>query len=110
MAVVKTEILPLALNADSIWCVGGTRVTLDTIVEAFKEGATAEEIAQQYPAVNLSDVYSVIGYYLKNQPEVDTYLQKRTQERSSIRKRSESQFDPQGIRVRLLAKRAGAES
>jgi uncharacterized protein (DUF433 family) len=32
-------------------------------VNAFQDGATAEEMAQQYPSVPLADIYSVIGYY-----------------------------------------------
>ena len=31
--------------------VQGTRVTLDSIVTAFRAGGTAEEIAQQFPSV-----------------------------------------------------------
>lgn len=50
--------------------VGGTRVTLDTLVAAFEQGATTEEIAQQYPSPGLADVYSVIGYYLRRRDEV----------------------------------------
>jgi uncharacterized protein (DUF433 family) len=33
-----------------------TRVTLETIIAAFNEGATTEEIALQYPSVPLADV------------------------------------------------------
>ena len=58
-----TEILPLTTDDDGVILVGGTRVTLDTLIAAFTEGATAEEIAQQYPSVRLADIYSVIGYY-----------------------------------------------
>lgn len=38
-------------DADGVVRVAGTRVTLDTVVAAFEEGATAEEIAQQYPSL-----------------------------------------------------------
>ena len=48
---------------------GGTRVTLEAIVAAFSDGATAEEIAQDFPAVSLSDVYAVISYYLRHRSE-----------------------------------------
>lgn len=51
--------LPLTLSKDGVARVVGTRVTLDTVVRAFKRGATAEEITQQYPS--LSDVYAVIS-------------------------------------------------
>jgi uncharacterized protein (DUF433 family) len=39
--------LPLETDADGVVRVSRTRVTLDTLVQAFTEGATAEEIAQQ---------------------------------------------------------------
>jgi len=47
---IPTETLPLAMGPDSVVRVGNTRVTLDTVVAAFKQGATAEEIVQQYPS------------------------------------------------------------
>ena len=39
-----------------------TRVTLDLVVRAFNRGATAEEIVQDWPSLQLPDVYQVIGY------------------------------------------------
>ena len=101
-----TEIVPIEMDADGVIRVGKTRVTLDTVIAAFKEGATAEEIAQQYPSVPLADVYSVIGYYLRRRAEVETYLSRRTQQAEQVRKESESRFNPVGIRERLLARRA----
>ena len=68
----------MSLDGDDVARVGGTRVTLDTIVDAFKRGATAEEIAQQYPTVGLSDVYSVLGYYLDQREEIEAYLVERS--------------------------------
>src|SRR5262245_33888484 len=64
------ERVPIHTDADGLVRVAGTRVTLDTIVGAFETGATAEEIAQQYPTVPLVDVYSVITYYLRHKPDV----------------------------------------
>jgi uncharacterized protein (DUF433 family) len=52
------ERVPIHTDADGVVRVARTRVTLDTIVEAFDAGATAEEIAQQYSSVPLVDVYS----------------------------------------------------
>ena len=55
---------PLHEDQDGVVRVGGTRVTLDTVVEAYEEGATPEEIVLQYSSLKLSDVYATIGYYL----------------------------------------------
>ncbi len=104
---VSTERIPLNTDADGVVRVGGTRVTLDTIVGAFEEGATAEEIAQQYSSLNLADVYAVIGYYLRRQTEVKEYLRQRRQQADEVRKQNEARFDPHGVRERLLARRAG---
>jgi uncharacterized protein (DUF433 family) len=100
-----TEVIPLTVDAYGVLRVGHTRVTLDTVLAAFTEGATAEEIVQQYSSLQLADVYSVIGYYLRHTAEVDAYLQQRHQQRETVRQQNEGRFDPHGVRERLLARR-----
>ena len=51
--------------------VGKTRVTLDRMVAAFQRGDTPEEIARNYDALSLGEVYQTIGYYLAHQTELD---------------------------------------
>jgi len=91
------ERIPLVTNADGVVQIGGTRVTLDTVVAAFDEGATAEEIVHQYPALQLADVYAVITYYLRQRPEVEAYLRQRRKQADEVRKQNEAHFDPQGV-------------
>jgi len=105
--LIEVEPIPLEMGADGVVRVGGTRVTLDTVVAAFREGATAEEIVYQYPSLNLADVYSVIAYYLQRCQDVEAYLRQRQQQRDEVREQNEARFDPRGIRDRLLARRAG---
>ena len=100
-----TEIVPIEMGSDGVVRVSRTRVTLDSIVAAFCEGATAEEIAQQYAAVPLADVYAVIAYYLHRQKEIETYLGLRKQQAEQVRQENESRFESLGIRERLLARR-----
>jgi len=102
-----TEILPVETDADGVIRVSKTRVTLDTIVIAFNDGATAEEITQQYPSVPLADVYSVIGYYLRRSSDVNAYLNRRQQQAEQVQKENEIRFNPVGVRERLIARRAG---
>ncbi len=66
--------LPLKVDSDEVIRVGNTRVTLDTIVAVFNNGATPEEIIFQFPSLNLTDIYSVISYYLRNIEKVNSYL------------------------------------
>ena len=104
--VIDTDPIPLRTDRDGVVRVAGTRVTLDTIVTAFRQGATAEEIAQQFPTVPLPDVYAVIGFYLRHRAEVEAYLEEGRQEAEAIRRKYESRLDRQGIRDRLLARRS----
>jgi uncharacterized protein (DUF433 family) len=102
---VSTGLVPLETDAVGVVRVGGTRVSLDSVIFSFKEGSTPEEIVQQYTTLNLAHVYEIIGYYLQHRAEVEEYLATRRQQRDEIRKEVESRFDPQGIRDRLLARR-----
>ena len=101
--------IPLTVDADGVIRVANTRVTLDTVVAAFLEGATAEEVVQQYPSLDLADVYAAIGYYLRQRTEVESYLLQREQIAQHARQQNERCFDPAGIRARLLARRQVGE-
>ena len=103
--LIEAQPLPLTKTASGVIRIARTRVTLDIIVEAFKDGDTAEEIVEQYPTVSLSDVYSVIGYYLREQAKVEAYLQERRKKAEHVRKENEARFNPHGIRERLLARK-----
>ena len=96
---------PLESTPDGAIRVSGTRVSLDSVIYSFKGGSTPEEIVQQYTTVDLPDVYAVISYYLQNREEVEEYLEASRQRRDALRQEIESQFDPNGIRERLLARR-----
>lgn len=98
------EVIPLE-DVNGQVRVSGTRVPIDTVVISFQEGATAEEIVERYPSLSLADVYSVIGYYLKHQQEVDKYLHQQQEISRQIRSENESRFNSRGIRERLLARK-----
>jgi uncharacterized protein (DUF433 family) len=100
-----TERVPVHTGADGVIRVGGTRVTLDTVVAAFHAGATAEEIVQQYPSLALADVYSVIAFYLRHRAEIGEYLTQRQRQAAQVHEENERRFDPAGVRDRLLARR-----
>ncbi len=107
---ILAEPAPLQANEDGVILVGKTRVTLDTVVSVFNQGATAEEIVNRYPSLNLADVYATIAFYLKHQSEVEAYLQQRQQQAQEIRVINQARFDPQGLRDRLLARKAARQT
>lgn len=108
--VVAAEAPPLAADAAGALRVGNSRVMLDAVVAAFYDGATAEEIVEQYPAISLAQVYAVIAYYLAHTAEVDDYLRIREQRAAEVRQANERLFDPTGIRARLTVRQTGRDS
>ena len=102
--VLTAETPPLVAGAAGVFHVGTTRVTLDTVVGAFQDGATAEEIAEQYPTISLGQVYAVIAYYLTHTAEVGDYLRARELQATDVRHANERLFSSAGIRTRLLAR------
>ena len=105
MLQTTPEYLPIQTGADGVARITGTRIPLETIIAAFSEGATAEEIAQQYTTLNLADIYTVLGYYLRNPSAVETYLRSRNEQAEAVRKENELRFELRGVRGRLLARR-----
>ena len=99
------ESAPLLAAEDGVLRLEGTRVPLETIVAAYLEGATAEEIVEQYPTVSLTAAYRVIGYYLGHRSELDTYVQERAAQRAAVQEVNESRWPPNGLRERLLSRR-----
>jgi uncharacterized protein (DUF433 family) len=105
--VISAEPVPLRLDEQGVMRVGGTRVTLHTVISAYRGGETPEVIARQYPSVSLADIYAVITYYLRHREEVDAYLSRQEEEADRTRREMEARFDPAGVRERLLARRSG---
>lgn len=103
--MISPDSPPLAKDDNGLIRVGGTRVSLDSVVFAFLDGSTPEEIVQQYPSLDLADVYAAVTYYLNHRQEVESYLSERQTQREQIRTEVEARFDPQGIRGRLLSRR-----
>lgn len=99
----QPEVMPI--QPDGVIRVGGTRVTLDTIVNAFNRGMSAEEIAIAYSALTLADVYEAIAYYLRHRQEVDAYIAHREQQAEKVRQDVKARHpDMVDIRARLQAR------
>lgn len=102
--IFEVPVIPLHTDQDGVIRVGKTRVRLDTVVYAFNQGYTAEDIISQYPSLPLADVYAVITYYLNNRPEVDAYIRQREAHAAQIRQEIESRPDYREFRERLLTR------
>ena len=75
------------------------------MVRAFNRGATAEEIVQRLPSLQLPDVYQVIRYYLKHSSELAAYFERRERQEQELLSAHRDEWSPKGLRERLLARR-----
>jgi uncharacterized protein (DUF433 family) len=105
MAAEVVDTIPLSKDDDGVYRVGGSRVTLDLVVRAFNRGASAEEIAQDFPSLQLPDIYQVIGYYLKHGEELAEYFKRRAGEEQRIFEAHQEEWSPRGLRERLMARK-----
>jgi uncharacterized protein (DUF433 family) len=88
---IAAEPVPLRLDHYGTYRVGNSGVRLDTVIFAYNKGSSPEKIAQEFPTLELSDVYAVVGYYLKHKADVDGYLDEREQSAAELRKKLEEE-------------------
>lgn len=89
------------LDEHGVYRVGDTRVMLDGIVYAFKEGDSPETIIQHHTGLGLEDAYGAITYYLAHKEEVEAYLQRQKVLWEKLR--AEQDANPPPVIQRLLA-------
>ncbi|OLE16869.1 MAG: hypothetical protein AUI36_37060 [Cyanobacteria bacterium 13_1_40CM_2_61_4] len=105
MTLQVDSYVPLTANEDGVLRVGGTRVTLDTIVSVFEEGETPEQIAQNFPGLKLEDVYAVITYYLRNQERVLAYLAEEERASEDLLRKIKAKSPTNYLRERVLKRK-----
>jgi uncharacterized protein (DUF433 family) len=62
------------VKVEDVFRVAGTRVSLDSLVHLYREGASAEGIVESYPTLTLEQVHGTLTFYLAHQEEIDAYL------------------------------------
>lgn len=98
--VLESEKVPLEITPDGVIRITGSRVTLDTVVALFRQGASAEEIVVRFDTLDLGDVYSIIAYYLHHRDEVERYVQEGRERSAVVRQQVEARQGVQAIRER----------
>lgn len=83
--------------------VAGTRISLDSIVLAFRRGESPETICQNFELLRLEEVYGAIAYYLANQADIDAYLIRQNEKWEEGRRSAEPL--PADLRERLMRAR-----
>lgn len=99
------EALPIGKDKQGVYRIAGTRVTLASLIAYFRQGYTAEDLAESFPSVSLENIYLAIGQYLRHQPEYDSYLNVQNEAAERVRMTIESKPGYKELRERLLAAR-----
>lgn len=81
--------------------VGDTRVALESVIVAFQNGSSPEEIVLQYPALKLEDVYAVLAYYLRHRALFDAHIEQAEREANELFERLESVYPTAELRQRI---------
>jgi uncharacterized protein (DUF433 family) len=99
-----TVAVPLREDPPGVFRVGNSRVSLESVLHAHQQGESPQGIVEMYPALELGDVFTVIGYYLAHRAEVDAYLLHCDDEAAALRKRIEASQPPGPTKEELLAR------
>ncbi|MBC7929677.1 MAG: DUF433 domain-containing protein [Rubrivivax sp.] len=73
---------------DGAYRIAGTRVSLDSVVYAFRRGASPESIQRSFPLLTLEQIYGAIAFYLAHVEEIDQYLSAGEEEFEELRRAS----------------------
>jgi len=104
-----TDPNPLHVDEHGVVRVGGSRVMLERVVHAFDDGASAEEIVERYPSLDLADVFATLAYVLRHRPEVDEYMRRSEAEAAETRRSIEERSPAEGL-LETLKQRVGRQN
>jgi uncharacterized protein (DUF433 family) len=96
-ALESKQSVPLLVLDDGTMRVAGTRVSLDSLVYHYQNGASAEELALKFPGLRLADIHACLAYYLDNQEVVQEYLVQQEQNAREVERSFE--IDPEYQRL-----------
>jgi uncharacterized protein (DUF433 family) len=90
---------------DGTYRIADSRVSLASVVYAWRDGLSPERIRENFPVLTLEEVYGAITFYLVNQAEIDQHLSLSEAEFETARQKSIEQLrqsNPQ-LYARLVA-------
>jgi uncharacterized protein (DUF433 family) len=97
-------------NRNGAFYLAGSRVSLASIVFAYREGAAAETIRADFPTLSLKQVHGAIAFYPGHRSEVDDSLRSLDSkwndlERNAVAASPELQYRLEEARKSLLTHR-----
>jgi uncharacterized protein (DUF433 family) len=103
-------VVPLTRDSYGVLRVGGTRVSLDSVIYDHLRGSTPEQIVENFPSLRLEDIYAVVGYYVAHRTEIDAYLLAQEAEDERIRAEWEAGWDREAFRKKVMERKAAQEA
>ena len=98
---VKTDPTPLRIDETGVVRVGDTRVLLELVVNAADAGASAEEIVERYPSLDLADVHATLAYILRHRSEIDAYMTESEAQAEEMGRLIDERSPQEGLREKL---------
>lgn len=89
----------------------GHRIWLEDVVDLYKAGKTAEELAARFPTLTLEQIQATLAYYEQRRVELDAYLARAHAYGEEQTRQAEARPSPLERRLRaLLEERRQANS
>jgi uncharacterized protein (DUF433 family) len=66
-------------NEHGTWRVAGSRVSMDSIIYAHRQGESPAQIVGNFPSLSLEQVFGAIAFYLHHKQMMDEYLEKQAE-------------------------------
>ncbi len=101
LSIVEMPV-PLREEPAGTYRIGTSRVTLDVMMSAYKNGRSPEQIVEDFDALKLTDVYLVIAYYHQNKEAVEAYLKEGEEQATVLQVKFEKMFPKNGLREKLV--------
>ncbi len=73
MSTIRFEDYFEMLDLDEIR-LKGHRIWLEDVLDLYKAGKTAEQLATRFPTLTLEHIHAALAYYEQHQQEMDAYL------------------------------------
>jgi uncharacterized protein (DUF433 family) len=102
---LRRPALPLRRDSHGVIRVGGTRVTLESVLTAYREGESPEGILERFPSLDLGGIHATLAWYLGHLEEAEAYLERGRAEGDANRARAERRAPASRLLARLRARR-----
>jgi uncharacterized protein (DUF433 family) len=102
---LQASVLPLRRDSGGVIRIGGTRVTVESVLHAYLEGESAEGILERFPTLDLADVHAVVAWFLRNRRKVEAHLRECGREAEAARAEADRRSQRAVGRKRLLGRR-----